>query len=76
MRRYFFADCGIGIGDSGCGIGRVFTANCGHIHVMSGPTPNSFCDWQISVPEGHVINVTFTEFNIEDTSRLIVVIKA
>ena len=56
----------MGIGDSGCGTRRTFTSKCGTIDVKKGPSAATPCEWLVDVPHGHVINLTFVEFSIED----------
>ena len=60
-------ECGMGLGDSGCGTRRTFTSECGAIDVKKGPDINTACEWLIDVPEGKLVNLTFHDFTIEDT---------
>ncbi|KAK2582771.1 hypothetical protein KPH14_005036 [Odynerus spinipes] len=52
----------------GCG-GR-FTANSGVIHTANYPQnypANQNCEWLIQVDKNHVVNITFEDFDIEDS---------
>ena len=63
--------CGQGSGDSGCGTRRQFTSTCGSIDIQHGPSPGvATCVWDIEVPTGHVINITFTQFAVQYTGRI------
>lgn len=43
----------------------MFTSSCSQIEVIQGPDENT-CQWDIVVPEGQLINITFTHFMIPD----------
>ena len=58
------------MGDSGCGTLHTFTSDCGTIDVKQGPENGASCEWVIDVPPAHIINLTFIEFNIENTGTL------
>ena len=59
----------MGTGDSGCRTRRQFQSNCGKINVQNGPLEGATCEWVISVQQGHVINITFENFDIQDTGN-------
>ena len=71
------ADCGFGVGDSGCGTRQNFTSQCGRISVEHGSSTSGddvteetpICDWFIEVEEGMKINLTFTEVYLTDTGK-------
>ena len=62
------AECGLGLGASGCGTRREFTSLCGEIYVTQGPMPGALCEWQIALPAGNLVNLTFTQFSLPDLS--------
>ena len=70
LNLYSVSECGLGVGDSGCGTRQTFTSTCGQIEVKDGPDTDT-CEWNIIAPSGNIINVTFTHFSIEDTGLLI-----
>ena len=63
----FCVGCGRGAGDSGCGVPRTFATYCGRTEVKQGPADGASCMWDILVESGQFINLTFTQFDIQDT---------
>ena len=63
--------CGLGRGESGCGTPSQFNAECGTINVTRGPKSDAgdTCEWTIEVQDGHIVNVTVSQFHMTDTGK-------
>ncbi|KAI0232930.1 hypothetical protein LSAT2_016795 [Lamellibrachia satsuma] len=63
--------CGLGRGESGCGTPSQFSAECGTINVTRGPNSDAgdTCEWTIAVQDGHIVNVTVSQFHMADTGQ-------
>ena len=63
--------CGLGRGESGCDTPSQFNAECGTINVTRGPENDAgdTCEWTIEVQDGHIINVTLSQFHMDDTGK-------
>ena len=67
---YLKSECAEGTENSGCGTRRDFWSTCGAISVTEGPDGSTdFCSFSIGVPEGMIVNLTFTDFHIQDTGN-------